>query len=96
MPTKKARQKLMKHRACIAARAVACASFLILTIIAVSSLVRAMSLEAIANEHGVPASWETASLGNPDTITVPISYWDQRQDDCNDPNRQFEWVICNY
>ena len=24
------------------------------------------------------------------------TYWDQRQDDCNDPNRQFEWVICGY
>lgn len=96
MPTKKARQKLMKHRICLVSRVVACASFLILTIIAVSSLVRAMSLENIANEYGVPASWETASLGNPDTITVPISYWDQRQDDCNDPTRQFEWVICGY
>lgn len=96
MPTKKARQKLMKHRICLISRTVACASFLILTIIAVSSLVRAMSLENIANEYGVPASWETASLGNPDTITVPISYWDQRQDGCDDPNRQFEWVICGY
>lgn len=96
MPTKKAREKIMKHRLCLISRTIACASFLILTIIAVSSLVRAMSLETIANEHGVPASWETASLGNPDAITVPIRYWDQRQDDCDDPNRQFEWVICGY
>lgn len=96
MVSKKAKQKIMKHKICTVARAIACTSFLILTIIGVSSLVRAMSLENIANENGVPASWETASLGNPDTITVPITYWDQRQDDCNDPNRQFEWVICNY
>lgn len=96
MSTKKQKVKLMKQKICAISRVVACASFLILTIIAVSSLVRAMSLENISNENGVPSSWETASLGNPDTITVPITYWDQRQDDCDDPNRQFEWVLCNY
>lgn len=96
MLSKRAKQKLMKRRICSAARVVACATFLILTIIGVSSLVRAMSLETIANENGVPTSWETASLGQPDTITVPATFWDQRQDDCNDTNRQFEWVICNY
>lgn len=94
MPTKKYKQKLMKHRVCAMARIIACASFLILTIIGVSSIVRAMSLENIANENGVPSAWNTASLGNPDTITIPISYWDQREDDCSDPNRQFEWSLC--
>lgn len=96
MLSKKAKQKLMKKRICAIARVFACASFLILTIIGVSSLVRAMSLETIINENGVPASWEAASLGNPDTITVPATFWDQRQDDCKDQNRQFEWVICGY
>lgn len=94
MPREKYKQKLMKHRLCSIARFTACASFLILTIVAVSSLVRAMSLEAVQNENGIPASWKAASLGNPDTITVPITYWDQREDDCNDPNRQFEWSNC--
>lgn len=94
MVSKKTKQKIMKHRICSIARVVACVSFLILTIIGVSSIVRAMSLETIANENGIPASWQTASLGNPDTITIPITYWDQRQDDCNDPNRQFEWSQC--
>jgi len=92
---KKAQEKLMKKRLCITARAIACVSFLILTIIGVSSLVRAMSLETIANENGIPSSWQTASLGNPETITVPISYWDQRQEDCRDDNRQFEWSQCS-
>ncbi len=91
---KKAQQKLMKKRLCIISRTIACASFLILTIIGVSSLVRAMSLETIANENGVPISWQAASLGNPDSITIPITYWDQRQDDCNAANRQFEWSEC--
>lgn len=93
---KKAQEKLMKKKLCIISRTIACASFLILTIIAVSSLVRAMSLETIANENGIPASWQAASLGTPDTITVPATFWDQRQDDCDDQNRQFEWVICGY
>lgn len=91
---KKAQQKLMKRKICLTARIIACASFLILTIIGVSSLVRAMSLEPIANENGVPISWQAASLGNPESITIPITYWDQRQDDCNAPNRQFEWSEC--
>ncbi len=94
MVSKKTKQKLMKHRICVTARIIACASFLVLTIIGVSSVVRAMSLEPIANEDGIPSSWQTASLGNPETITIPITYWDQRQDDCNDPNRQFEWSQC--
>ncbi len=94
MPSKKAKQKLMKRRIGSVARVIACASFLILTIIGVSSIVRAMSLETIANENGIPASWKTASLGNPETITIPITYWDQRQEDCDDPNRQFEWSQC--
>lgn len=96
MPTKKYKEKLMKHRICSVARIMACASFLALAIIGVSSLVRAMSLENIANEKGVPAVWDVASLGSPETITVPVDYWDQRQDDCDDKNRQFEWVICGY
>ncbi len=96
MSTKKYKQKLLKHQLYSVARVIACASFLILTIIGVSSLVKAMSLEAIAHENGIPANWQAASLGNPDTITIDATYWDQRQDDCNDPNRQFEWVLCNY
>lgn len=94
MPTKKYKQKLVKHHICAMARIVACVSFLVLTIIGVSSIVRAMSLESIANENGIPAIWNTASLGNPDTITIPISYWDQRQDDCDSANQQFEWSLC--
>lgn len=94
MPTKKYKQKLMKHRVCFMARIVACASFLVLTIIGVSSIVRAMSLETIANENGIPAIWKAASLGNPETITIPITYWDQREDDCEAENRQFEWSLC--
>lgn len=95
MALKKSQQNRLKGRLGSIARIIACASFLVLTIIGVSSIVRAMSLETIANQNGVPASWQAASLGNPSTITVPITYWDQRQDDCNTSNRQFEWTMCS-
>ncbi len=95
MPRQITKQKLLKRQICSISRIIACISFLVLTIIGVSSMVRAMSLETINNENGIPSSWEVASLGNPATITVPITYWDQRQDPCGDENRQFEWTMCN-
>ncbi len=94
MPTKKYKQKLMKHRVCVVARIMACVSFLMLTIIGVSSLARAMSLTSVEHQNGIPASWKVASLGQQETITAPITYWDQREDDCNAADRQFEWSYC--
>lgn len=87
-------KKLFKQRMCMTARTVACISFLLLTILGLSSLVGAMSLETIDNEDGVPSSWKAASLIDPDTITLPITYWDQKADSCDNPNRQFEWTLC--
>lgn len=91
---KSMQRKLLKRRLCIISRTIACASFLVLAVIGVSSLARAMSLETIANENGVPTSWQAASLSEPDSITLPITYWDQKADSCDDPNRQFEWTEC--
>lgn len=80
---KKSRQKMIKYRIGTSSRMVACVSFLVLALIAVSSLVRAMSLSDIANADGTPSSWEASSGTRPSQITVPITYWDQRQDqDC--------------
>ncbi len=95
MVSKKVKQKIMKHRVFAITRVTTCVSFLLLTIIGISSVVRAMSLENIANENGIPAVWQAASLGEPDSITLPISYWDQKADACDNPNRQFEWTKCN-
>lgn len=95
MATKKAKQKMMKRRAFYVARVVACVSFAILAIIGVSSVVRAMSLEQIANENGVPEVWQAASLWEPETITLPITYWNQKADACDDDDRQFEWTLCD-
>lgn len=96
MPKEKYQKKLMKHRICIVSRIIASVSFLILAIIGVSSIVRAMSLESVANINGIPSVWKAGSLGRPESITVPITYWDQRQDACDAENRQFEWVKCGY
>ena len=94
MTASTAKRKLAKSRISSVARVIACATFLLLAIIGVSSLVRAMTLEAIANEGGIPTVWDVASLGNAKNITVPITYWDQRQDPCGAANRQFEWTEC--
>lgn len=93
---RKAEQKLMKRRMCLVARIVACVSFFVLVVIGVSSLVQAMSLENIENYDGIPASWKVSSLERPDTITLPITYWDQKADACDAKNRQFEWSTCGY
>ncbi len=71
-------KRLTKQRICIVSRTIACVSFSLLTILGISSIVGAMSLETIDNEDGVPSSWQAASLIDPDTITLPITYWDQR------------------
>lgn len=92
---KQAKPSIIKARIARVARVVTVFTFLILAVLGVSSVVKALSLESIANENGIPASWEVASLGNPETITVPITYWDQRQDECGAENRQFEWTMCN-
>lgn len=96
MISKKAKQKIMKHRVYCVARVVACVSFLALAVIGAASMVLAMSLETVANENGIPSVWKAASLGEPDSITVPIAYWDQKADDCDNPDRQFEWTQCEH
>lgn len=93
---KKSKQKLMKRRICLVARTATCASFFVLAIIGISSIVRAMSLETVENRDGVPATWKVASLEQPDTITLPITYWDQKADACGAENHQFEWATCGY
>lgn len=91
---KNTQKRHLKQHICIISRATACVSFLALTVLAVTSFVGAMSLESIDNEDGIPSSWQAASLIEPDTITLPITYWDQKADPCDNPNRQFEWTSC--
>ncbi len=95
---KKQKQYLLYHNVATISRIVLVASFLVLTFIAVNSIVRATSLEKVSNSNGIPSSWHIGSTSHPDTITMPITYWDQRMDECersNYGNRQFEFGYCS-
>jgi fibro-slime domain-containing protein len=51
----------------------------------------------LEHDYGVPKSWaHLLSSSNPETITVPVTYHDQRSDDCSLPawQRQFEYTRC--
>lgn len=81
--TRKANQlkeTLKYHKIAFAARAVACTAFAVLVFIAVSHLVHAMTLTAVANANGIPSDWGLTSAAHPDTITLPITYFDQKKD----------------
>lgn len=93
--TKKALQKMRFHNIACVARATLMLSFVTLVAIALTSAARALSLEDIANQNGIPKQWQVSTVGNPDTITVPITYFDQRMDSCSASVRQFEWCGCS-
>ncbi len=93
--TKKALRDLRLHKVACIARAILILSFISLVIISITGAARALTLENIANESGVPKSWKVASVGNPDTITIPITYFDQKMDSCQAKVRQFEWCSCS-
>ena len=81
--TRKANQlkeTLKYHKIATIARAIACVTFAILVFIGVSHLVHAMTLTAVANTNGIPSDWGLTSAAHPDTITLPITYFDQKKD----------------
>ena len=93
--TKKALRELKLHKVACVARATLMLSFMVLVTIALTGAARALALEDIANQNGIPKTWQVSTVGNPDTITVPITYFDQRMDACNATERQFEWCGCS-
>ncbi|MDO4986849.1 MAG: fibro-slime domain-containing protein [Candidatus Saccharibacteria bacterium] len=93
--TKKALRELKLHKVACVARATLMLSFMVLVTIALTGAARALALEDIANQNGIPKTWQVSTMGNPDTITVPITYFDQRMDACNATERQFEWCGCS-
>lgn len=93
--TKRALQKLRLHKVACVARAVLVLSFISLVIVGVTGAARALTLEDIANKNGIPANWQVGSVGNPATITVPMTYFDQKMDSCQATVRQFEWCGCS-
>ena len=95
---KKQKKYLLYHNIATISRITLAASFLVLVFIAVNTIVRATSLEKVSNSNGIPSSWNVGSASHPDTITIPITYWDQRMDECsrkNYGNRQFEFGYCS-
>ncbi|MBR2864073.1 fibro-slime domain-containing protein [Candidatus Saccharibacteria bacterium] len=93
--TKKALRSLKLHKIACVARVVLIISFLSLIGIAITGAARALTLETIANKNGIPQHWQVASVGNPDTITLDMTYFDQKMDSCSAKVRQFEWCSCN-
>ena len=81
--TRKANQleaNLKMHRIAFAAKIVACISFAMLVFIGISHLVHAMNLVTVANSNGIPSDWGLTSAAHPDTISLPITYFDQKKD----------------
>ena len=93
--TKKTIKNLRLHRVACVAKIVLILSLLCLVAIGITSAARALTLVTIANENGIPGSWHVASVGNPDTITIDMTYFDQKMDSCRATIRQFEWCSCN-
>lgn len=75
---------------------ICCASFAMLLFIGVSSIAKALTVVAVENESGVPSSWSVTEYKKPSSITLPITYWDQKMDACSGSSvpRQFEWTAC--
>ncbi len=92
--TKKAIQALHFHRIACVAKVILILSFISLIGIAITGAARALTLETISNKNGIPSHWQVASVGNPDTITLDMTYFDQKMDPCKASERQFEWCGC--
>lgn len=74
------KETLKLHKVATVAKIVACATFALLVFIGVSHLVRAMSLTNVANANGIPSDWGITSATHPDTISLPVTYYDQKKD----------------
>ncbi len=65
-------------------------ALLTLIFVGISHLVRAINLTPVTNQNGIPANWEVVTAVHPDTMTVPITFFDQNRD-CT----MFEFSHCN-
>lgn len=61
-------------------RVVFFASLATLIFITVNHLVHATSLVQVSNDNGIPSSWQVVSATHPDSMTIPITYFDQQSD----------------
>ena len=86
MPKKSTLKKIAKT-----AKIILILSFVSLMLIGATGAARAFTLISLASENGLPKSWQVGSVGSPDTITVNMTYFDQKMDPCSATVRQFEW-----
>ncbi|MCL2038364.1 fibro-slime domain-containing protein [Candidatus Saccharibacteria bacterium] len=92
------KEKEFRHKVQVVSRVVMLISFGLLVLFAITQTARMLTTVELEHEHGVPKGWaRLLSDSNPETITVPITYYDQRSDACNLPasQRQFEYTRCN-
>ncbi|MCL2002086.1 fibro-slime domain-containing protein [Candidatus Saccharibacteria bacterium] len=91
------RQKELRHRLQVVSRVVMLIAFGLLVLFAITQTARMLSVVKIEHDHGVPRQWAyLLSDANPETITVPVAYYDQRSEPCGLPHaqRQFEYTRC--
>jgi len=88
---------ILKHRIFNLARIITVVAFLGLAFIAVTFSARALTLVDANSRGGVPSNWGLVSATHPDTITLPITYFDQTYscDNRGTGTRQFEFGNCN-
>lgn len=88
---------IFKHRIFKISRILTIISLLSLAFVAISFSAQAMTLVDIDNRSGIPSSWGIVSATHPDTITVPITYFDQTYSCANrgTGTRQFEFGYCS-
>lgn len=61
-------------------RVVFFASLASLAFVAVGHLVHATSLVQVTNDNGIPSNWQVVAAAHPDSIKIPITYFDQQSD----------------
>ncbi|MBQ3310106.1 fibro-slime domain-containing protein [Candidatus Saccharibacteria bacterium] len=76
---KQLQKKILLHHVAQVSRVTLGLSLFCLVFIALSHFVKAITLTEVSNTDGIPASWSITN-SRPDTITVPVTYFDQVQD----------------
>ena len=70
----------------------------LLALVAITTAATAFIVVPLANDDGVPKGWVDIANERPETIAMPVVYFDQRSDQCVTPmnwtERQFEYSRC--
>jgi fibro-slime domain-containing protein len=93
------REKAVRHKVQVVSRVVMLCSFGLLVLFAITQTARMLAMVELEHEKGVPKAWSALlSSSNPEKITVPITYFDQKFDSCDKATaeRQFEYIGCGF